>query len=142
MRKKRPSDGVSNEGLTPEHILTGHIPEVGELSEALRSLVRAAAPEASERAYPSWHGIGYRHPQSGYFCAIFPQQDYVKLGFEFGVLLPDPEGLLEGVGKQVRYVIIRQMADIQTEAIQRLIHAALSLPPERDVKLWMINNRQ
>ena len=125
MAKKRSVSSNTGERLTPEHILTGHTPEVQELCEALRSLVRAAAPEVSEVAYPSWHGIGYRHPESGYFCAIFPQMDYVKLGFEFGVLLPDPEGLLEGNGKQVRYVNIRQLADIRAEAIQVLIQAAL-----------------
>ena len=55
-------------------------------------------PEAVEKAYPSWHGIGYRLPESGYFCGICPLADSVKLGFEFGVLLPDPQGLLEGQG--------------------------------------------
>ena len=138
MAKKR---SIAGESLTPEHILTGHTPEVREIAEALCGLVRVAVPEASEAAYPSWHGLGYRHPQSGYFCAIFPQQDYVKLGFEFGVLLPDPDGLLDGGGKQVRYVNIRQLADIPAEAIRKLIQAALSLPPEREAKLWMIKNQ-
>ena len=117
------------------------MPEVREICDALRSLVRATAPEAKEVPYPSWHGIGYRHPQSGYFCAIFPQEDYVKLGFEYGVLLPDPDGLLEGTGKQVRYVMIHQLADIHAGAIRDLIVAALSLPAEREAKLWMIKNQ-
>jgi hypothetical protein len=140
MVKKR-SSVRAGESLTPEHILTGHTPEIRELCEALRGLVRAEVPEASEVAYPSWHGIGYHHPQCGYFCAIFPMNDYVKLGFEFGVLLPDPEGLLTGDGKQIRYVIIRRQTDIRAEIIREFIQAALNLPPERDAKLWMIKNR-
>jgi len=140
MVKKRTSV-KAGESLTPEEILTGHTPEVRELCEALRDLVQTEVPEASEVAYPSWHGIGYHHPIGGYFCAIFPMNDYVKLGFEFGVLLPDPEGLLTGDGKQLRYVNIRQQEDIRVEAIQQLIQATLSLPPERDVKMWMIKNR-
>lgn len=138
---KKVSSVKAGESLRPEHILTGHSPEVRELCEALRSLVRVEVPDAIEVAYPSWHGIGYHHPRCGYFCAIFPMNDYVKLGFEFGVLLPDPDGLLTGDGKQVRYAIIRQQADIRVEAIRKLIQAALSLPPERAVKLWMIKNR-
>lgn len=138
---KKVSSVKAGESLTPEHILTGHSPEVRELCEALRSLVRVEVPDAIEVAYPSWHGIGYHHPRCGYFCAIFPMNDYFKLGFEFGVLLPDPDGLLTGDGKQVRYAIIRQQADIRVEAIRKLIQAALSLPPERAVKLWMIKNR-
>ena len=140
MAKKRSTEGA-RESLTPEHILTGHTPEVRELCQALRSLIRVEVPGAIEVAYPSWHGIGYHHPACGYFCAIFPFNNYLKLGFEFGVLLPDPEGLLTGDGKQPRYVIIRQPADIRTEAIVKLIQAALSLPPERDAKLWMIKNK-
>ena len=140
MVKKRTSV-KAGESLTPEEILTGHTPEVRELCEALRSLVRAEVPEAIEVAYPSWHGIGYHHPRCGYFCAIFPMKDTIKLGFEFGVLLPDPEGMLTGDGKQVRYVNIHRQADIRAEAIRQLIQAALSLPPERDVKLWMIKNQ-
>jgi hypothetical protein len=138
---KKVASVKAGENLTPEHILTGHSPEVRELCEALRSLVRVEVPDAIEVAYPSWHGIGYHHPSCGYFCAIFPMNDYVKLGFEFGVLLPDPDGLLTGDGKQVRYAIIQQQADIRVEAIRKLIQAALSLPPERAVKLWMIKNR-
>jgi len=140
MVKKRTSV-KAGESLTPEEILTGHTPEVRELCEALRSLVRAEVPEAIEVAYPSWHGIGYHHPRCGYFCAIFPMKDTIKLGFEFGVLLPDPEGMLTGDGKQVRYVNIHRQADIRAEAIRQLIQAALSLPPEREVKLWMIKNQ-
>ena len=140
MEKRKPHSGTEN-SLTPEQILAGHTPEVRQLCETLRSLVLAEAPEAWEVAYPSWHGIGYHHPTCGYFCAIFPMEAYVKLGFEFGVLLPDPERLLTGAGKQVRYVMVRQPADIRAEAIARLIQAALSLPPERDAKLWMIKNK-
>ena len=138
MATKRPTPG---ENLMPEHILTGHTPEVREICEALRNLVHNTVPETNEVAYPSWHGIGYRHPQSGYFCAIFPHTDYVKLGFEYGILLPDPERLLEGKGKQVRYITIRKLTEIRTQAIQNLIQAALSLPAEREAKLWLLKNR-
>jgi hypothetical protein len=130
-----------DETLTAEHILTGHTPEVREICETLRELVRATVPQAWEVAYPSWHGIGYHHPQRGYFCAIFPQHDYVKLGFEFGVLLPDPDGLLEGSRKQVRYVMIHQPADVNAGVIRELILAAISLPAERDAKLWLMKNK-
>jgi hypothetical protein len=110
---------------TPESILVGHTAEVKALAESLRKLVKKIIPEASEKAYPGWHGIGYRHPQSGYVCAIFPQRDGVKLGFEAGVLLPDPDNLLEGTGSQVRYVSIKNRRDLRQEAIKKLLHAAI-----------------
>lgn len=113
--------------ITPEHILLGHSPRVQALAARLRVLVRAAAPEAAEKAYPGWHGIGYRHPQCGYFCGIFPQEKSVRLLFEHGILLPDPDGLLEGSGTQTRHVDIRRQKDIRARPIKRLIAAALAL---------------
>jgi len=75
-----------------ENILESHDPEVRALVEHLRKIIRETVPDATESAHPVWHSIGYRHPESGYFCGIFPQNDGVNLAFEFGVLLPDPGG--------------------------------------------------
>jgi hypothetical protein len=118
-----------------EEILAAHTPDVVALVERLRHLTRATVPEAVEKAYPHWHGIGYTHPQVGYFCAIFPEQNQVKLGFEFGVLLPDPAGLLTGSGKQVRYVLFRQPDEMQEAAIEALLRAACALPPSRQARM-------
>ena len=123
--------------VKPQDILAEHTPEVRALAESLRRLILETLPNVLEVAYPVWHGIGYRHPESGYLCGIFPQQDSVKLGFEFGVLLPDSDGLLEGAGKQVRYVTIRESKDIRVDAIKRLLRAAIDLAKERDTKLWI-----
>jgi hypothetical protein len=120
--------------LAPEEILAGHSPAVRELAEGLRRLIKEAVPEASEAAYPVWHAIGYRHPTSGYFCGIFPQADSVDLAFEYGVLLPDPGGLLIGKGKQVRYVHLSAGDPVPGQPIRDMIEAALSLPDGRKVK--------
>lgn len=135
MAKRKPDATVQ-----PADILAEHSPKVRAIAERLRDLVRQTVPEAAEKAYPGWHAIGYRHPTSGYFCGIFPQTDKVLLLFEFGILLPDPEKLLEGDGKQVRYVVIADVDDIQVEPIQSLLKAALDLPERREAKLDMIHN--
>ena len=124
--------------MSPEDILAEHTPEVRALAERLRQLIRETVPEASEAAYPVWHGIGYRHPETGYFCAIFPLEDEVKLGFEFGVLLPDPAGLLQGNGRQVRYVHLRGPKDIRVRPLKALLRAAANLPGDRATKLALI----
>ena len=110
---------------TPEDILAPFAPEVRALAEELRALVRAAVPDAVERAYPGWKGIGYRDAQSGYFCGIFPQPGSVRLLFEHGAALPDPDGLLEGSGTQTRHVELRPGETIPRAAMGRLIEAAL-----------------
>lgn len=123
-----------------EDILAGHAPPVRAVAERLREIVLDTVPTAVESAYPHWHGIGYRHPESGYFGAIFPQADHVRLGFEFGTLLPDPHRVLEGTGKQVRYVIIQDEESIPAQAIRELILAAISLPAGRNAKLSLLRS--
>ncbi len=124
---KRIQKPLSKATITPEHILARHSPAVRRIAGRLRTLIRAAAPEAVEAAYPGWHAIGYRHPECGYFCGLFPFDDGVKLIFEFGVLLHDPFNLLEGEGKQVRHIAYRKLRDIREEPINFLIEQALRL---------------
>jgi hypothetical protein len=112
---------------TPEEILLDHSPEVRQTVKRLRALIRATLPEAAERAYPGWHGIGYRHPSAGYIGAIFPLQDRVRLGFEHGARLPDPAGILTGDGKQLRYVDLLPGAEIDEQAIRSLLLDAVAL---------------
>ena len=126
---------------TPADILAAHTPDVRALAESLRKLVLEAVPNAREVAYPVWHGIGYHHPDNGYFCAVFPQADSVKLGFEFGVLLPNPGGLLTSSGKQVRYVTLREGGALPAAEIKKLLRSAIGLPNERAAKLWLIKSR-
>ena len=121
------SNQTTKATLTPEHILARHPLTLQSLANRLRKVIRAAAPEALEVPYPGWHAIGYRHPVCGYFCGLFPFDDYVKLVFEFGVLLDDPFKLLEGEGKQVRHLTYRKTSDIQPEPLRFFIDQALHL---------------
>lgn len=133
-----PRKMVSVADLTPADILSNSSPEVGNLAEQLRDLILETIPEAEERAYPGWRAIGYHHPEVGYFCGLFPLAERVDLAFEFGVLLPDPKGLLDGNGKQVRYVRIQQLAQIQAEPIRALLLAAIDLPLDRQTRLALV----
>ncbi|MFY9270127.1 MAG: DUF1801 domain-containing protein [Candidatus Manganitrophaceae bacterium] len=136
--KRHFRDRASTTITKSEQILEGHTPQIRALAERLRRLVIETVPNAVETAYPVWHGIGYRHLESGYFCGIFPHKNGVKLGFEYGVFLPDPEGLLQGSGKQVRYIVIKEKKEIRVGAIKRLIRAAIRLPSGRKAKRWVI----
>ncbi len=121
-----------------EDILLDHNPEIRALVQSVRNSILNIVPDAIEAAQPVWHSINYSHPESGYFCGVFPLQDSIKLAFEFGVLLPDPENLLEGRGKQVRYLNLRDTDSIPEQALRDLILAALALPPRREDKLALI----
>jgi hypothetical protein len=116
--------------VSPEDILNGHRPQVQAVAQKLRQIIKDAVPEATEKAYGGWHGIGYRHPKAGYFGCIFPSEDKVSLAFEHGASLPDPENLLTRPptsSKQVRYVVLHTEEDIVEDAIIAFLHAAISL---------------
>lgn len=113
--------------LTPEKLLERYPPGIQALTGQLRRLVMAAVPEAGEYVNAGWCAIAYRHPDAGYFCGLFPFADHVKLLFEHGVELDDPAGLLEGDGRQVRYIAMRKLADTRKRGIKPLLIAAVAL---------------
>jgi DNA transformation protein and related proteins len=115
--------------VLPERILDGHTEKIRQLAEQARALVRDAAPEASEAGYSGWQLIGYRSPH--YFCFVSPQPDHVRVGFEHGHALADPAGVLEPMGKQVRFVRLEPGKRIPKSALRALIVAALELRPAR-----------
>jgi hypothetical protein len=89
-------------------------------------LVRETVPEADERAYAGWHAIGYRTLEAGYFAGIFPRDEHCDLLFEYGIGLPDPEGVLEGEGTQTRYIRIWDPDEIPLGAARRLLREAVA----------------
>jgi hypothetical protein len=112
--------------LTAAELLAPFPPEVRAVMEDLRELLRAAVPALGERVLPGWKAIGFRHPEAGHVCALFPLPDEVKLYFEYGARLPDPDGLLAGTTKQTRYVAIRSRRQIRRRALTALIRQAVA----------------
>jgi hypothetical protein len=106
-------------------LLAEHTAQVAAAAAWLREVVLGALPDAHEVVYRGWHGLGYHHPAAGYVCAVFPRADDVLLGFEHGVLLDDPHGLLSGEGRTVRYVRVEAAGDPPAERLVELIDAAV-----------------
>jgi hypothetical protein len=112
---------------TPDDILEPCCPAVRKIAEEVRSLVRHVVPTATEKAYPGRHGIGFRDPQAGFVFALFPQADHVRLFFERGAELEDPENVFappDGL-KQGRYIELRTVIDAKTPAVRRMIIRAV-----------------
>lgn len=127
--------------LTPQAILRDYPLEIQAIAGQLRVLVKELVPEAVEKAHPGWRGIGYHHPTAGYFCGIFPQQDEVRLLFEWGVLLAEPDNLLIGDGRQVRYIPVTDIKTVDLAALGSLISAALALPESVTLKRQRLKNK-
>lgn len=112
---------------TPESIIADYPLEAQELAGHLRRAIHTLLPGVLETAYPGWRGIGYKYPGVGYFCGIFfrPSEPTIRLGLEHGTSLPDPDGLLEGEGKRVRYITITRPEQIESGGVKRLLKAAV-----------------
>ena len=94
----------------------------------LREMVIAADPDTTEQPRPGdnalSYGVGPQKMKQGYIY-IAPQRGYVNLGFYRGTSLPDPDGLLEGTGKGLRHVKVRNLEEAERPAVQELIAAAV-----------------
>jgi len=58
------------------------------------------------------------------FAYVDAFTSHVNIGFFHGAELPDPQGLLEGVGKFMRHVKLRPGEEVDLEALSVLIDAA------------------
>ena len=116
------------ETMPPEALLAPYPPGHQEIANALRRLVKRAVPDAIERVRPGWGLIGYDVPvgrRTRYFAFIWPEPEHVHLGFELGVLMEDPGGLLQGAGitKQVRWLTFEVVGDIPPTALEMIREA-------------------
>jgi hypothetical protein len=119
---------------TPEQFLAAFPPATQVLADQLRQLIKQTIPNINEAVYPGWKLIGYREQdgrRSRYFCYIAPFADRVVLGFEWGVLMTNQAGLLEGDGKQVRYVTLCDQAELRAHELSTLIAEAAMVAATR-----------
>lgn len=105
-----------------EELIERTAPRLRPLLAAARRRVLAVLPGATERLRAGWGLLGYDAPR--YVAYLVPMPDHVRLGFERGVLLSDPAGLLRGTGTQVRHVELRTLADLRRPALAALLREA------------------
>lgn len=99
----------------------------------LRDILSANLPGITEQVDIPAKMIGYCYGQkhTEMICTMIPSKKGLKLGFNKGVDLPDPEKMLEGTGKISRYVEIRSEKQIRSAALKKLIAGALRMYKER-----------
>lgn len=124
-RRSAATSGASDEEIAA--LLDGVKPDIRDLALALIDLLRREHPDLEASARFGWRSVNFRHPRAGYLCAVFPLKDEVRLYFEHGRLLSDPDGLLEGDGKQVRALRLRPGDAIPAEAIGVFMAEAIAL---------------
>lgn len=101
---------------------------VKEIARRLRQLIVDAYPDVVEVPWPKQRIVGYGvgpKKMSEHFCYIGAHREHVNLGFYYGAELPDPEGLMEGTGKKLRHIKVRDTEQIDTSSLRRYIQSSL-----------------
>ncbi|WP_300599382.1 DUF1801 domain-containing protein [Niabella sp.] len=122
---------------TIEHFLASYSIPVQQHAALLRQVILRQLPGISEQldlpakmiAYS--YGPGY----AGLVCVLLPSKKGLKLGFNKGPEIPDPEGLLQGTAKTTRYVVIDNQDQITSPGIAKLLAAALEQYKKRRAHL-------
>jgi hypothetical protein len=123
----------TSESIPPDLFLSAYPPEIREVAGRLRAVVRAAVPEAIERVRSGWRLIGYDVSvgrRTRYFAFVAPEPEHVHLGFEYGIWMADPDGLLRGAHldlRKVRFVTYEPGDPLPTDALERYTREAADL---------------
>jgi hypothetical protein len=109
--------------------LSAYDAKIATLALAVRPFVLTEVPNASESIYDAYNAVAMGYSFTGRlkesFCHVAVYSKHVNLGFNRGADLADPRGLLQGTGKQVRHVTIREATDLNNGAMKTFLRAAV-----------------
>jgi hypothetical protein len=118
---------------SPEKQLAGFLakytPEIAAFARSVRAKMRARLPGAIEMVYDNYNAlvIGYlpgeRPSEAIFSIVVYPR--WVTLFFLQGAGLPDPHKRLNGSGKLVRHVVLKEPEDLDTPEMEVLFEHAL-----------------
>ena len=104
-------------------------PELRPICESLRSVITSLHKDFVEIVWPRQRiasfGIG-PSKMTEHYAYISVQSSHVNLCFYHGAWLTDPSGLLEGAGKKLRHVKLRDVTSVKRPAITALLRQAIA----------------
>jgi hypothetical protein len=112
---------------TFEQVLTSSSSQVRETAERLRALIVEVYPDVVEVPWPKQKIVGYGvgpKKMSEHFCYIGAFKVHVNLGFYYGAVLPDPEGLMEGTGINLRHIKVKNSEEVDQPALRDILQAS------------------
>jgi hypothetical protein len=114
---------------TFDDILATVTPQLRSVCKALRSLIASSHSRFVEVVWPKQKiasfGVGPKK-KTEHYAYIGVQGSHVNLGFYHGTSLSDPAGLLEGTGKELRHLKLRNVSEVKNPSIVALIREAIS----------------
>src|SRR6266516_5793165 len=102
--------------------------EIRDLALNLRALVLEEMAPCYENIYDAYSAVAIGYGTSDrlrdgiFHIAVY--SSHVNLGFNWGATLDDPDGVLEGSGKQIRHITIKSIEDIKRPELRAYIRRA------------------
>jgi len=109
--------------------MSKYTPEIRALAHEAMEKMRKRLPGAVELVYDNYNAlvVGFgpseRVSDAIFSIALYPR--WINLFFLDGVALPDPEKLLQGNGKIVRSITLKDAATLDKPAVRTLISEAV-----------------
>src|SRR6516164_6333790 len=124
---------ASKSTASPEDQLATFIakftPENQTFIRSVRKALRKRLPTANELVYDNYNffviGYGTTDRPSDCLLSLVADHKGVAICFYWGAKLPDPHKILSGGGKQVRFLRIREAADLAHPHAEAVIQAAV-----------------
>ena len=112
-------------------LLRNKPPAMGALAKGIRALVKKTVPGMRESINP-W-GIP-TFESKGEMAYFIVHAKHITFGFHRGAALKDPRDLLEGTGKSMRHVKLRNFDDLRRPGLSQLIREAARLNKNKPMK--------
>lgn len=109
-------------------------PEMQKRIRAARAALRKRLPTATELIYDNYNffvmGFSPTERPSDTICSLAADAKGISLCFLWGATLPDPNHLLQGSGKQTRFIRLENAATLAKPEIEGLLKAAIDQSEE------------
>lgn len=103
-------------------------PKLIEVMKRMREIIMEIDAETVETVRlgdrAATYGVGMQKMKDGYLYLI-PHKSWVNLGFYEGAFLENKSGLLEGTGKKLRHIKIKNMEMTNNQEIRELMRLAI-----------------
>jgi hypothetical protein len=130
MKPVAPSAAYASPAEQIEAFIAKFEPATAELIRECRTELRTLLPTAVELVYDNYNFfvIGYSTTERPSDCivSLAAAANGVGLSFYYGASLPDPQKLLQGSGKQNRFVRLPSAKTLQLPGVLALINAAVA----------------
>ena len=112
-----------------EDILAMASPSLKRLCESLRRVITSLDRDYVEVVWPrqkiASFGVGPKK-MTEHYAYIALHSSHVNLGFYHGASLSDPHDMLEGTGKELRHIKLRDVSAANKRAISDLLREAMT----------------